>query len=223
MHRGPMKPAPHFIPASNGGGFTLVELLVAMAVIGLLTTATIPVFSSIGGAQNMTQSSSTLATILEQAQAQARAHHTYVWVGILADTNAGTSGLTVAAVESRTGQATDLGTPANIQPIMKPRFMSNLALTDNPSVSGAASGGIDISAPIQGGGTGSSSFQALVGGSVKTFQHVLQFSPNGESILPSASLYPWVNVGIKPFVGNKADVALLQVSGISGEVKISRP
>jgi prepilin-type N-terminal cleavage/methylation domain-containing protein len=221
-----MPPDAHFGSIEKGGGFTLVELLAVLSIIGVLTAATIPAITSLGGNANMAQNSDAVATILQQAQSRAMARGTYVWVGFLADTRGGVGGLDIGAVESRTGQASDLtvASGSNLQESMNCRFMPNIGLMSNPSIGGMASGGVDITAANQPAGAGSTpAFQISVSGFNRQFTQILQFSPNGECSIPSGTFSPWINIGIKPLNGKGANIAAVQVSGMSGEVESFLP
>jgi len=63
-------------------GFTLLELLVVIALISMLMVLALPALSGIKAAGNATKAAYDLAGTLEQARAYAMANNTYVFVGI---------------------------------------------------------------------------------------------------------------------------------------------
>jgi prepilin-type N-terminal cleavage/methylation domain-containing protein len=61
--------------------FTLVELLVVTAMIGILMALVTPALTSIKGAGDITNAAYTISDTLQQARTYAVAHNTYVWAG----------------------------------------------------------------------------------------------------------------------------------------------
>ena len=84
---------PWFTPASNLGrsapgergrsssGFTLLELLIVVAIIGLLLVLIAPAFTYIKGGTDVTSAAYTIQGVLDTARTYAKANNTYVWVG----------------------------------------------------------------------------------------------------------------------------------------------
>ena len=72
-----MIPPPDHQPHS----FTLVELVVVLAIIGILTAFILPVFANLKSANDLTSAAFTLKGVLEQARTYARVNNTYAWVG----------------------------------------------------------------------------------------------------------------------------------------------
>ncbi len=61
-------------------GFTLVELLVVLAIVIILTVIAVPAMQGLGGASKFNGNITQVAGILEQARAYANGQNTYVWV-----------------------------------------------------------------------------------------------------------------------------------------------
>src|SRR5438552_8683473 len=62
-------------------GFTLLELLIVVGIIGLLLVLIAPAFTTIKGAGDVTSAAYTIKGALETARTYANANNTYVWVG----------------------------------------------------------------------------------------------------------------------------------------------
>jgi len=63
------------------GAFTLVEMLVVIAVVVTLMVLVVPAFTSLKSAGNITTAAYTIKGVLEQARTYAMANNTYTWVG----------------------------------------------------------------------------------------------------------------------------------------------
>ena len=94
--------------------FTLIELVVVIAIITVLTALLVPAFTNLKSANDLTNAAHTIKDVLEQARTYARVNNTYTWVGFyeengsLASTNPPTAGSgrlvmsSVASVEGTT-------------------------------------------------------------------------------------------------------------------------
>src|SRR5881296_3683595 len=63
------------------GGFTLLELLIVVGIIGLLLVLIAPAFTSIKGGTDVTSAAYTIKGVLDTARTYAKANDTYTWVG----------------------------------------------------------------------------------------------------------------------------------------------
>jgi prepilin-type N-terminal cleavage/methylation domain-containing protein len=61
--------------------FSLIELMVVIAIIVLVSALIAPAFRSLKGAGDVTSAAYTLKSVLEQARTYAMANNTYTWVG----------------------------------------------------------------------------------------------------------------------------------------------
>src|SRR5947208_5081042 len=76
------------VPAPTGGGrghrsvgFTLLELLIVVGIIGLLLVLMAPAFTTIKGGTDVTSAAYTIKGVLETARTYAKANNTHTWVG----------------------------------------------------------------------------------------------------------------------------------------------
>jgi prepilin-type N-terminal cleavage/methylation domain-containing protein len=71
-----------FTPELRGrDAFTLLELLIVMAIIIILTALLAPAFTNLKSAGDVTSTAYTISGLLEQARSYAMANNTFVWVG----------------------------------------------------------------------------------------------------------------------------------------------
>src|SRR5262249_47997634 len=62
-------------------GFTLLELLIVIGIIGVLLVLIDPAFTSIKGGTDVTSAAYTIQGVLDTARTYAKANNTYTWVG----------------------------------------------------------------------------------------------------------------------------------------------
>src|SRR5947208_9576588 len=72
---------PRHAVASREGGFTLLELLIVVGIIGLLLVLIAPAFTYIKGGTDVTSDAYTIKGVLHTARTYAKANNTYTWVG----------------------------------------------------------------------------------------------------------------------------------------------
>lgn len=186
--------------------FSLIEILVVVAIIGLVLTLGAPIVSGIGASRGVTQAAYDVTALLEFARAEAIARQTYVWVGITPENAAGTGTvLRLGAAYSKDGSAviTD-----NYQPLTRAMTVQGVTLTNfselksdtqavltatGARVSAEAAQNRDVSFKIGGvefGATGAT----------------ITFTPRGEAMLEGS---PTGTDGFDPLIG----IGLRQVRG----------
>src|SRR5205823_2880218 len=62
-------------------GFTLIELVIVIGIIGLLLVLIAPAFTTIKGGTDVTSAAYTIKGALETARTYGKANNTYTWVG----------------------------------------------------------------------------------------------------------------------------------------------
>ena len=112
-------------PDHKPHAFTLVELVVVIAIIAALTVLLAPAFTNLKGANDLTNAAHTLKNVLEQARTYARVNNTYTWVGLyeesgsIASTSPPTAGhgrLVMSSVASADGTTVYGSAPGAIDP-----------------------------------------------------------------------------------------------------------
>jgi prepilin-type N-terminal cleavage/methylation domain-containing protein len=117
--------APRPAVASREGGFTLLELLIVVGIIGLLLVLIAPAFTYIKGGTDVTSAAYTIKGVLDTARTYAKANNTYTWVGFYEEdvsqpsTNPPTPGvgrLVMSVVASKNGTKIYDTTSTSIDP-----------------------------------------------------------------------------------------------------------
>ena len=118
--------APRRAVALREGGFTLLELLIVVGIIGLLFVLITPAFTSIKGGTDVTSAAYTIKGVLDIARTYAKANNTYTWVGFYEEdasqastgpATAGTGRVVMSIVASKGGTmlyATPLGSSVTL-------------------------------------------------------------------------------------------------------------
>jgi prepilin-type N-terminal cleavage/methylation domain-containing protein len=78
------RPSDHRSPITDHSvraGFTLLELLIVIGIIGLLMVLLVPAFTSLRSGTDVTSAASTIKGALDTARTYAKANNTYVWMG----------------------------------------------------------------------------------------------------------------------------------------------
>lgn len=89
-------------------GFSLIELLSVMAVVGILMTAVVPAIGNMASASRRTKYLNEVSSLFEGARQYAVSKNTYVWVAFSADAAGGTP-LYACVVASKNGLAQGYG------------------------------------------------------------------------------------------------------------------
>jgi prepilin-type N-terminal cleavage/methylation domain-containing protein len=201
------------LPLSRG--FSLTELLAAIAIMAVLTVLAIPAFTSMASAGSMTSASYAISGAIQTARSYAMAHDTYTWLGFFEEdgnagsTNpatAGTGRVILSMVASTDGTMTyssSATAPITLSPtrLIQIRNLMRVPYVHLKSFTNGAGGGTtfatrpplssanarigDTTVPVS---SALPSFQYPVGSASPaqyTFTKVLQFSPRGE-VLDSA-------------------------------------
>jgi prepilin-type N-terminal cleavage/methylation domain-containing protein len=219
------------LSASSSRGFSLVELLVVMAVLVVMLSLAGPAMNALKGANDVNQAAADLSGLLEQARAYAMANNTFTYVGLYQanQDNAYQVKVAVFAAKDGTRDTSD----ANLQQISRVKTLENAKLTTidpytnnarpdtNVETSDSFNSGLSLS-------TGGSSNKI-------TYDKVLRFGPNGltqadnlNSTTTADNPKGYYELGLKQTRGQNdslpnANSAVIQVSGLTGAVQTYRP
>jgi len=187
--------------------FSLIELLVVVAIIALLAVLTPPALNAILSGRNPGEAATQIAGAVEAARARATSGNSHVWLCFQPDSRLGQNGLWVATLTS-TSPA-----PDGAAPIGKPIFLPGVALV--------APGELDVGIPL----TNAVSLDSYSGGLAISFGgrqydgRSITFTPGGEAMLAAR---PDARTGFDPqiLIGLKAVRGETRVDGSAAAVLI---
>jgi prepilin-type N-terminal cleavage/methylation domain-containing protein len=225
-------------------GFSLVELLVVMAIMSVLAYATTPFFNSLLSAGRLSQSASDISSILAQARAYAMAKNTYVYVGMQEvdgmqpSASNGVGKIAVAVVASLDGTRPYTTGPlvaSDLAAISKPQIFGDTHLTKSSTlINGAGMTSRPTASVDLGSTSATTTFQwPLSGTPQNSFLKVIEFDPQGSARVqtgaafnPSVEAYieiPLVSAHGNAAAANISNQAAVQVDGVTGAVAVYRP
>jgi prepilin-type N-terminal cleavage/methylation domain-containing protein len=225
-HEGCLNSDMHFLKSApqlaSRPAFSLVELLVTMALIALLATLSMPALTSRNRTAGIHRAGYEISGLLEQARAHAMAHNTYTWVGFAPQAD-GT--LTVGVVAARNGDAAPAVTDASaansdVIALGKLYSLPQVSLCAPPPSSerppARDEGQLDsVTAAIR-------PFSIGQGSRKVTFdKYVVQFNSRGETRI-SSRVQPLIEIGLCS-TQDPANYAAVQIGGLSGSVTSYRP
>jgi prepilin-type N-terminal cleavage/methylation domain-containing protein len=226
-------------PGRIKSAFSIIELLMVIAIVGLLAAITGPAISSLTNSNTLSQTFSDLAGLLEQARAYAVANNTYVWVSFHQQLASGSnaSSVSVAVVASQDGTDPNINNNIPYAYGSVPAFPLILIskLHTFPHIQLEAAGVITASqipslpsvvpaVTSSSNGLNSNSFSIQLPGSSSSssFSQGFQFTPDGEARVGFTPVNV-IEFDLQPTQGNAQDVAVFRVNGITGQTSVYRP
>lgn len=225
-------------------GFTLVEMLVVIAIMAILASLLLPAFSSFRGAGALSKVAGDIAGTMQQARAYAMSKNTYVYVGLqevdaMAPSSAdGIGRLTVAVVASLDGTrpytsnalaAPNIAAISKIQTFDGAHLTNSAALVNGTNMTGRTSPDVDLSRTVS-----TTTFQwPLTGTTQYSFKKVIEFDPQGVARVQtngsfSSTVSRTIEIALVPSHGNAVaasteNQAAVQINGITGATRLFRP
>ncbi len=221
-------------------GFTIIELLVVLAIISILTAGVVLSLRGTGSAGKFNQALTGINGILEQSRAYANAQDTYVWVVFYQNTPAaGPLDVFVGAFASNDGTdplnwsgSVTLPTPGTVggttlTPIVRMSHFQGLHLmpVTETSPGNPASPSLPANAPnfIY---TAPSEAGPVALSNANATYWVVQFTPNGmarNSANPISAIWLGLQPASSATVFDAKNIATIKVNGLTGLSTIYRP
>jgi len=197
--------------------FSLIEILVVLAIGAILATVSLTAFTQIGQSGALTKTGSGIVGILEQARAYAVARNAPVWVGFSTGND---DTLLVGVITSRNG---DSQPATNEQaPLSRVRRFDRVKLV----VLAEADGRPPVSDGAQLANLSSAIFPFSLGETSFT-KWVVQFNSRGESRILSNQAFKVTELGLQQYsdgqIRNPQNHVAIQIGGLSGAVSLYRP
>jgi prepilin-type N-terminal cleavage/methylation domain-containing protein len=221
----------HFHTLSSRG-FSLVELLVVMAVLVVMLSLAGPAMNALKGANDVNQAAADLSSTLEQARAYAMANNTFTYVGFYQDETDGVK-TKLAVFASKDG--TRDSSAANLQQVSRVKALENAKfakLDTYPDDYQNDKRPTDPSVVEKIADTNKGITLSTTGSNSINFDYVLRFAPSGlaqaDNLQPTQPDNPkgYYEIALRQTRG-KAEMpgnsAVVQVSGLTGAVQTYRP
>jgi prepilin-type N-terminal cleavage/methylation domain-containing protein len=216
---------------SSKKGFTLVELLIVIAIMAILAGLSVPALSALNRSGQAGLTFSKLSETLEQARQYAVAQNTYVWVAFSASPSSLGTGtqLSIAVVASADGTdlasnwTSSVGPGTNLVQVSKMQTFQLTELQTPGKVTPAT-----ILAEVGQAINSTAKFSITLPGqnAATTFGQAIQFTPSGEARNTDGAPVDLVEFDVQPEKGpgiaDPNNGAVFQVSGLTGETRIYR-
>jgi prepilin-type N-terminal cleavage/methylation domain-containing protein len=226
--------------------FTLLELLIVVAIISILLVLVVPAFTTIKSADDVTKAAYDISGTLEQARTFAIGNDTYVFVGFFEE---GPGQVLLSVVASKNGTRVYSDT-VNDPPPLNAAFLTQISkliklgnihldrLTDSAITRADVPpdqyhvGHADFAKRLQYDGSmisNNTTFSyPLTGTAQYTFTKIIQFNPQGDATKIVDTPARSIEIGLRPAHGtaidnNSRNLVAVQVEGITGQSKMYRP
>jgi len=219
----------HEYPFKRSSGFSLVELLAVMALIGLTYSFVVPIASNLLRGQPITRAVNGLSSLLEYARQEAMTRQTYTWVCFGERTNAlGNIELSVVVLASRDG--TSNVAASNLRQMSRGFVFENVVLSETASLrptTRALTTGLNPDGAVVQNNSGVDFNTSGV-----TYDRSMTFTPSGAPLFEASPTWASgfariIDISLRHSRGGnapeaEADDAAIYLHGASGRIHVVR-
>lgn len=202
-------------------GFSLIELLIVVAILSALVVFTVNGFNSISSSKGVTQAASDVVSLMEFARNEAVARQTFTWAAFKNVTNAGNPELRMMVIGSADG--TTNANSTNLVSLSRVLQVRDCNLIDYSALSSETRG--LFATNVVNLGTAGIKYSASSQNQF-TDGATITFTPRGEALLkgspdPKDGFIPFLGIGLQSSRGTKGDAGVI-LDGSTGIARIIR-
>jgi prepilin-type N-terminal cleavage/methylation domain-containing protein len=226
---------------SGASGFTLIELVMVMAIMLMVLGFAAPSVVGILKGKKIEQALSTVTGVLEQARTDAATQNAYLWTGFLnvaaKDSKSGVDELWLMTFRGKSGESRIPAVAEDLLPVSALQRIEGVNMVEVGNLPERVKALLPPTYKDVAAATKSETkltWKGTAASGAKEFDRILLFTPRGEAlwetgsptVLPSSE--PSIVVGLArtqngAVAPNEKDMAVVLVAGVTGRVSVGRP
>jgi prepilin-type N-terminal cleavage/methylation domain-containing protein len=226
---------------SGASGFTLIELVMVMAIMLMVLGFAAPSVVGILKGKKIEQALSTVTGVLEQARMDAATQNAYLWTGFLniaaKDSKSGVDELWLMTFRGKSGESRIPASAADILPVSALQRVEGVNMVEVDKLPDRVKALLPPTYKDVTSATKSETkitWKGTTASGAKDFERILLFTPRGEALWETGSptvlplSEPSFVVGLArtqngTVASNEKDMAFVLVAGVTGRVSVGRP
>jgi prepilin-type N-terminal cleavage/methylation domain-containing protein len=226
---------------SGASGFTLIELVMVMAIMLMVLGFAAPSVVGILKGKKIEQALSTVTGVLEQARMDAATQNAYLWTGFLniaaKDSKSGVDELWLMTFRGKSGESRIPASAADILPVSALQRVEGVNMVEVDKLPDRVKALLPATYKDVTSATKSETkitWKGTTATGTKDFERILLFTPRGEALWETGSptvlplSEPSFVVGLArtqngTVAPNEKDMAFVLVAGVTGRVSVGRP